>query len=544
MSATVTPAVPSVSPVNAAVAPVLIGDAWQPSSHSGTFRAINPRNKQPIGDEYPVSSWPDIEAALAAADSAAAQLRALPDAGRRIADFLERYAAGIEARAQDLAAIATEESGLPVKPRLLDVELPRTINQLRAAAATARDGGWQRPTIDSKLNLRSCLAPLGPVWVIGPNNFPFAFSGIAGGDFASAIVAGNPVIAKGHPIHPGSSRILAEIAHAAAKDLLPAGTVQLLYHMSNEDGLKLVADPRLKAISFTGSRGGGLAIKAAADKTGKIFFGELSSVNPVVVLPGALAENAAGIADQFGTSMLMGTGQFCTKPGIVFVQAGEHAETFIEAVRAKLVATQPGLLFSEGGVKSITAALASIKKAGATVLAGDQPHETAGYCVPNTLLRVSGEQFLKDSHAFQTEAFGNAALVVVVNGLAETLAILSTFEGNLTGTVYSAVAGSDDAAYDAVAAVLRPRVGRLINDKMPTGVAVSPAMNHGGPFPATSQPHFTSVGFPAAALRFTQLESFDGVREHRLPACLKNANPTGKLWRLIDGNWTADDVKA
>lgn len=544
MSAVTDPST-AVRPRAAAVTahPVLVAGDWRPANAIDTFQAVNPKTGETLPDVYPVSGWPDIESALATAASAARELRSLDDVGDRIALFLEAYAAGIEAKADELCAIASAETGLPVTPRLKGVELPRTTGQLRQAAVAAREGAWQRPVIDTKAGLRACFAPVGPVWVIGPNNFPFAFNGISGGDFAAAIAAGNPVIAKGHPLHPTTTRLLAELAHQAVLVArLPVGTVQLLYHMDPPDGLELIADPRLKAIAFTGSRAGGTRLKAAADNAGKLFFGEMSSVNPVVLLPGALAESLDGIVDQFATSILMGTGQFCTKPGVVLLLAGASADSFTAKVKDKLGAAPCGTLFSEGGRSSLIASIDVLTSAGAELLVGGSAVDGDAVCVQNTLLRVDGASFLRDPHAFQTEAFGNASLIVVAQSRAELTAILDTFEGNLTGAIYSAAGGADDAIYDEVAAMLRPRVGRLINDKMPTGVAVSPAMNHGGPFPATSQPHFTAVGIPASVSRFTQLESFDNVRPHRLPRCLRDKNPTGRQWRQIDGNWTQADL--
>src|SRR5262245_53820715 len=203
-------------------ASILIAGQWRSSNSSGVFRAENPATKELLPDEYPVSSWADCDAALDAATSAFEELRR---SGPELsAKFLEAYAAGIEGRADDLVTIAHAETGLPIAPRLKDVELPRTTNQLRQAAAAAREGSWALPTIDTKLNIRSMLASIGPVWVFGPNNFPFAFNSIAGGDFAAAIAAGNPVIAKANTSHPGTTRLLAEIAQsAAAQTGLPAG---------------------------------------------------------------------------------------------------------------------------------------------------------------------------------------------------------------------------------------------------------------------------------------------------------------------------------
>jgi alpha-ketoglutaric semialdehyde dehydrogenase len=524
------------------VHPILIDNQWRVAQTQETFSATNPKTREALPDRYPVSGWADIDLALTAAAKAAASLRALSDS-KPIVAFLEGYAAGLENNVATLAAMAALETGLAESPRLSTVELPRTVNQLRQAAATVGDGSWARPTIDTKAGIRSCLAPIGPVWTIGPNNFPFAYNGIAGGDFASAIAAGNPVIAKAHPLHPSTSRLLAEIAHKASIDAgLPSGTVQMLYHMAPEAGLRMIADHRLAAIGFTGSRAGGLKLKAAADAAGKLFFGEMSSINPVVILPGALSESAAAIADQLSTSVLMGTGQFCTKPGVIFLLTGPDTDSFTRTLHEKLAAGTAGNLFSDGGEESILAAISKLKSAGAEVLLGGASQRAEGFGVQNTLLRTSAKQFLGNPAAFQTEAFGNATMLVVADDLKQLASVLETLEGNLTGSIYSARSGTEDQAYNTLAPILRRRVGRLLNDKMPTGVAVSPAMQHGGPYPATSQPHFTAVGFPAAILRFTALESYDNVRGNRLPACLADKNPNQKMQRFIDGAWTTADV--
>ncbi|MFT3786925.1 MAG: aldehyde dehydrogenase (NADP(+)) [Tepidisphaeraceae bacterium] len=523
--------------------PVLIAGRWREAKAVDTFVAHNPRTGEVLPERYPVSGWADLDEALASAWKAAIELRATPDAPERIGGFLDAYAALLEANADELARVAALETGLAATPRLQTIELPRTVGQLRQAAAAAREGSWLRPTIDTKTNIRSCLAPIGPVWVIGPNNFPFAFNGVAGGDFAAAIAAGNPVLAKGHPSHPKTSQLLAEAAHeAVVKAKLPVGAVQMIYRTRSDDGLKLIADARLRAVGFTGSRSAGLRMKAAADVAGKPFFGEMSSVNPLVVLAGALVDHADAIVDQLTTSVLAGTGQFCTKPGLVLVPAGPSGEAFIEKVRQKMSAAPVTPLLSAGSRDSLLKSIETLRTAGARVACGGSAADAPGFCVANTLLTCTGEQFLQNPHGLQTEAFGNATLVVLVRDRAQLLAIVEALEGNLTGTVYSSASGADDADYAAVEPALRRRVGRLLNDKMPTGVAVCAAMNHGGPFPATSQAHFTAVGLPAAIWRFTQLESYDNVRPDRLPACLRNVNPTGRMWRLIDGQWTQGDV--
>ena len=285
-----------------------------------------------------------------------------------------------------------------------------------------------------------------------------------------------------------------------------------------------------------------LKLKAAADRTGRPFYAELSSVNPVVILPGALEEKADDIAAQFSTSCLMGAGQLCTNPGLVILLAGPQTEKFIATLALKFNAAPVGTLLSSGVGKSLEKGVTSLTQAGGQVLVGGKPGGGKGHSYANTLLRVSGAGFLKNPAALQAEAFGNASLVVVAENVEEAAHILSELEGNLTGCIYSHTQGADDPAYKLLAGILRQKVGRLLNDKMPTGVAVSPAMNHGGPFPATSHPGFTAVGIPASLRRFAMLACYDGVRQPRLPAALQDKNPTGKLWRNIDGEWTTRDV--
>ncbi len=519
---------------------ILVAGKWRNAQGQQLFQALNPALNEPLPEKYPVSSWEDCDQVLAAASQAAEQLRAVK--ADRIADFLEAYATLIEANAERLVSIANLETALPIKPRLADVELPRTTGQLRQAANAARNGSWALPTIDTKLNIRSVYQAIGPVCVFGPNNFPFAFNSVSGGDFAAAIAAGNPVIAKANTSHPGTTKKLAELAQQAVEQVgLPTATVQLIYRLSHEDGARLVSDHRVGAIGYTGSRRAGLALKSAADTAGKPIYLELSSVNPVVLLPGALQERREELANEFLTSVLMGTGQFCTNPGLVIALAGPDTEAFIEAVAAKFTASTPGTLLSTGVKSSLTAAIQTLASAGAKVLTGGQAIE--GKCsVANTLLRATARQFIADPETFQTEAFGNASLVVVAESISEVADILRSLEGNLTGCIYSAKNGSDDAAYDQIADHLAQRVGRILNDKMPTGVAVSPAMNHGGPYPATGHPGFTAVGIPASLLRFAKLTCFDGVRQHRLPELLRDVNPTGKTWRCIDLQWSVANL--
>ncbi len=521
--------------------PVLIGGAWRPSQGTQTFQAENPAARQPLDDHYPVSNWDDCDAALQSADQAFKVLRELP--GQRLAEFLERYAQEIEQRKDALVEMAHLETALPRAPRLADVELPRTTGQLRQAAAAAKDGSWRLAVIDTKANIRAAYGPLGPVCVFGPNNFPFAFGSISGGDFAAAIAAGNPVIAKANSSHPGTTRLFAEAAAVAVEACdLPAGTVQLIYRTSHADGERLVADPRVGATGYTGSRSAGLKLKAAADATGKPIYLELSSVNPLVILPGAIEERLDELANEFTVSCLMGTGQFCTNPGMVLLLKGTATDRLLEALTERFGQAAVGTLLSAGVASSLAGGLQKLVDAGAQVRVGNKPGGGQGYSYANTLLTATGDQFLAQPEVMQTEAFGNASLCVVADDVDQMRAILDHLEGNLTGCIYSHTAGDDDDAYDFLAPALRQRVGRLLNDKMPTGVAVSPAMNHGGPYPATGHPGFTAVGIPASLLRFAMLQCFDNVRPHRLPALLRDAAPHSTAWRCVDGRWMQGDI--
>ena len=521
--------------------PVLINGQWVTSQGTQTFQASNPTTEELLPGEFPVSPWSEIDTAIDAAAAASKEMRGW--AGSRFADFLEAYAEEIEARTDALVAAANAETALPVSPRLKDGELPRTTGQLRQAAAAARSESWKAATIDTATGIRSTFGPIGPVVVFGPNNFPFAFNGIAGGDFAAAIAAGNPVIAKGHSCHPETTRLFAEAAVAAIQRTnMPAALVQLIYRTSHEDGYKLVSDSRIAAAGYTGARHTGLKLKAAADAAGKPFYAELSSINPVFVLDGALAERADDIADEFTGSCLMGTGQFCTNPGLVVVPTGEAGDAFIAKVSEKFQGAAVGTMLSEGVRKSFAAGLDTLKQAGASLLTGGEPGGGNGVSFNNTLLTISAEQFLGDPETFQTEAFGNGSLLVRADNAEQMAAIAESLEGNLTGCVYSDSNGADDEAYNVVEPALRTKVGRLLNDKMPTGVAVSAAMNHGGPFPATGHPGFTAVGMPTSIARFAMLQCYDNVRPGRLPSILQDTNVSSETWRSIDGQWTTSDV--
>ena len=517
--------------------PVLLDGKWQTSNSTGAFQATNPTTGEKIATLFPISSWKDCELALQAAEAAFWELKKCGI--EKIAKFLELYADKIDADKATLVELANRETGLPTAPRLGDVELPRTTNQLRIAAKATREGSWSLPTVDTKANIRSCYQALGPIAVFGPNNFPFAFGSLSGGDFAAAIAAGNPVIGKANSSHPETTKRFAELAIDAVREAgLPLGTIQLIYRTSHDDGMKLVSDHRIGATGYTGSRHAGLALKAAADAAGKPIYLELSSVNPVVFLPGALAERGEQLVDEYLGSVLMGTGQFCTNPGFVLVLDNADGQLWIERVAARFKAAPCGTLLSPAVQRSLTTSVQTLVGFGAKLLAGGTPVDGPRCAYSNTLLEITASTFVTNPEGFQTEAFGNAALVVKAKSVAEMVAVLKGLEGNLTGCIYSATKdNSDDAAYSQLAEIMEFKVGRMLNDKMPTGVAVSPAMNHGCPYPSPGHPGFTAVGLPASMLRFAKLTCFDNVRPHRLPDVLRDPPANAQTWRMIDLQW-------
>lgn len=517
---------------------VLIEGRWQQSDAVGVFVKTAPRSGEVLG-RYPVSSRSELDTALTAGWEAWEKARDV--APEVFAEFLERLADRTLERQDEIADIAHIETALPRSPRLAETEFLRTTDQLRQAAKAARSRVWTQPTLDSEARIGSMYAGMpGVVCVMGPNNFPLAFNCIAGGDFAAAVATGHPVLGKGNPGHPETTRFLALEAFGSVEDVgLPDGFVQLVYRTRHEDGGWLVSDRRVAATAYTGSRTAGLTLKAAAEGTGRLIYLEMSSINPVVVLPSGLKDRAGLVANEIVNSMLLGEGQFCTNPGLILTLDHPDTSLFRAAIKAEVESRTGGTLLDESIKDGLMAARARWEKAGAVLLAAGRSAANTACTYPPTVMEVSGTRFCENSEALTMEAFGNMSLLVTCATLDQLDACIGKLEGNLTGTVYS---GPDDSrSYETVVRSLRPLVGRLVNDKVPTGVEVVPSMNHGGPYPSTGHPGFTAVGIPASLRRFAMLQCYDNVSDERLPPELKAANPLG-IQRLVDGRWTTDCV--
>lgn len=463
------------------------------------------------------------------------------------AGFLEAIASAILDIGDALLERANLESGLPMAR--LAGERDRAMNQLKLFASLLREGSWADAVIDTaqperkplpRADLRCMLHPLGPVVIFGASNFPFAFS-TAGGDTASALAAGCPVIVKAHPSHLGTNEMMATAIQSAAKLTgMPDGVFSSL----NGDGLKLgqrlAIDPAIKAIGFTGSFKAGMALYSTATQRRKEpipVYAEMSSVNPVIVLPQIMLEKAVPIATALAGSISMGVGQFCTNPGLIFVLQHEASDNFIASLATWLNATPPGVMLNETICKSYyrDRLKFGIAKGVETIFAGED--ELGQYKATPALWKVSATDFI-DQPGLQEEVFGPCSLLVICKDQEQLEAALQSVQGQLTGSVYGAE--NELLQFANAVEILKQKVGRLIFNAVPTGVEVCHAMVHGGPFPATTDSKTTSVGTEAIR-RFVRPVCYQDCPEILLPPYLKNDNPFN-IMRKVNGVLTRDAI--
>jgi NADP-dependent aldehyde dehydrogenase len=503
-----------------------------------SFTGYDAASGAALEPSYGSATEADVDRACALAEAAFDPYRATSPEIR--ARFLELVAEKIAALGDQLTERATAETGLP-RARI-EGERGRTVGQLKLFAAEVRDGGWQEARIDPALpdrkplprpDLRLRMIPLGPVAVFGASNFPLAFS-VAGGDTASALAAGCPVVVKGHPAHPGTSELVGRAIQAAvAESGLPEGVFSLLFGVGDRLGGALVADPRIKAVGFTGSRAGGLALsKIAAARPEPIpVYAEMSSINPVLLLPGALAERGADLGKAFVGSLTMGAGQFCTNPGLLLAVPGPGLDAFVEAAAGAMGDAAAGVMLHAGILAAYQKGVARLS-------------ETQGIERLGTGLTADGRAgavlfgtFVQTPHLAE-EVFGAAGLLVRHAGWEALAPLLRGLEGQLTITIHMTEADAPLVAQ--LLPVLETKAGRILVNGWPTGVEVSHAMVHGGPFPATSDARTTSVG-TLAIRRFLRPVCYQNLAASLLPEALADANPW-RLWRRMDGTLTPPAV--
>ena len=508
------------------------------SSRGGeTFRAEHRELRRPLEPAFAVATDAEIDEACEAAREAFIPYAASGTEVRAV--FLDSVASKIEDLGDALIERAAAETALPASR--LTGERGRTCGQLRLFARLLREGSWVDARIETadpgraagpKPDIRRMLRPLGPVAVFGASNFPLAFS-VAGGDTASALAAGCPVIVKAHPAHPGTSELVARAIVGAVGELgLPPGTFGFL-HGGASTGSRLVRHPSLEAVAFTGSHAAGRALfDLAVSRPRPIpVFAEMGSVNPMILLDGALESRAEALVEGYAASLTLGVGQFCTNPGIVVGLDGPRFNAFLQGLAAKLAAVAAGTMLHDSILDRFSSGVERLRCDGRleTLHAGAADPRRA---LP-ALFSVDASRFLS-SPDLREELFGPAAVAVRCGDLEELLRVVESLEGQLTATVHFEPSEGEAASRVLNAAALI--AGRVLANGFPTGVEVCPAMQHGGPYPATTDSRSTSVG-TAAILRFVRPVAFQSFPDKLLPPELRNANPRN-IWRLVDGEFT------
>jgi NADP-dependent aldehyde dehydrogenase len=513
---------------------------WATGADGGIkFTAINPATNTALDPAYISATQEEVDrAARLAGQAFNSYSRA---SGKEKAVFLRTTAKGLEGITDALVVRVNQEAGLP-EARIRS-EAARTVFQLRLFADLVEEGSWVRARLDRpdparkpapKPDLRSMCRPLGPVVVFGASNFPLAYS-VAGGDTASAFAAGNPVIVKAHPAHPGTSELVGDVIRSAARECkLPEGIFSLLFDAGTDVGAALVRHPLVRAVGFTGSQRGGRSLMdiAAARPEPIPVFAEMGSTNPVFLLPGALVARGEQIAEGMHGSVMLGAGQFCTKPGLVFLPPTAEAKTFSQSLARRVsespasVMLTPQIQAAYAGQVAVRAKQTNVALAAEGKSAGSEP----GVRGTPALFTTGAREFIEHPD-LAAEVFGPATLLVSCGRKEEMLEIARGLHGHLTATVHGTE--EDLREYRELIEILEQKAGRLLFNGFPTGVEVGHAIIHGGPYPATSDGQSTSVG-SQAIYRFARPVCFQNFPNESLPEELKDGNPSG-IWRLTDG---------
>lgn len=505
---------------------------------AGSIKATDPSTNTEMEPSFGLASSDDVDDACELARLAFDTYRETTPEQRAV--FLESIADEIMALGPDLLDRAHRETGLPMAR--LEGERGRTMNQLRLFAKVIRDGHYLNATLDSALPERAPPRPdlrlrkiaLGPVAVFGASNFPLAFS-VAGGDTASALAAGCPVVVKAHSAHLGTSELVAQAVQSAARKCnMPVGVFSCLIGDGRQIGQELVSHPAIQAVGFTGSRQGGMALmRTAAQRHQPIpVYAEMSSINPVFLMPHALTNKADQIATGFVDSLTLGVGQFCTNPGLVIAVDSHELDQFLDAASIAMQAKAAATMLTPGIHQAYVKGTAQLKQvAGVTEIAEGQAASPSQACAAQAqLLSCNAPQFLSQPE-LRDEVFGPASLVVRCASLDEMRTVAESLEGQLTATVHATAADYDDV--QPLLPVLERKAGRILFNGFPTGVEVCHAMVHGGPFPSTSDSRTTSVGATAID-RFLRPVCYQAFPAELLPASLGDDNPLG-LARVVDG---------
>ncbi len=514
------------------------------SSEKNYYQAINPATGETLPGEFKNSTGHDVDIAAKNAASAFQTYRKIDNETK--AKFLEQIAIEINALGDALLERCHLETALPLGR--LTGERGRTMNQLKLFANVVREGSWVDARIDlaqpkreplPKSDIRHMSIPLGPVAVFGASNFPLAFS-TAGGDTASALAAGCPVVYKGHPAHPGTTEMIyGAIQNAIKKMGLPEGVFSLVQGTSIKVGEHLVKHEDIKAVGFTGSYNGGMAIFNYANSRPVPIpvFSEMGSTNPMFILPGALEEKAEQLAQGYANSLNMGVGQFCTNPGLSFFSKSENSEVFMKELSEQINSTEPAIMLTSGIQSAYNSGLEEFAKNEKLSLLGEGKKPSDQIGVKSKVFKTTIDAFLQNNKLSE-ENFGPSSLLVEASTKEEILKAARELDGHLTATVH----GTDEdlKEYAELFEILEQKVGRVLVNGYPTGVEVCHSMVHGGPFPATTAPSSTSVGTNAIK-RFVRPVCYQDYPQNLLPDVLKNNNPLD-VWRLVDGEFTKKTI--
>lgn len=501
---------------------------------SERFQAVNPENEEPMEPLFHEATVDEVNEAVEKASDAFYSYSHVQN--EKKAEFLEQIGDEILALGEDLIERCMKESGL-TKGRLTG-ERSRTVSQLKLFAEVVRDGSWVDARIDTgDPDVRSMRKPLGPVAVFGASNFPLAFS-VAGGDTASALASGCPVVVKAHPSHPGTCELVAQaIQVAAEKTGMPDGVFSLVHGRSHEVGLAMVRHPKIMAVGFTGSFKGGKALFDEANRRQEPIpvYAEMGSSNPVFLLPGALKERKEEIAKELSGSVCLGVGQFCTNPGLVFHQESDDARKFQTELSKEIENADSGVMLNKGIRNNYHKGLQKLSEIeGVQILAKGRENEN-GLRGAAALFQASASAYF-DNRELEEEVFGPSTILVTSSGKEEMMKVVQSLEGHLTATIHGTDQDLED--YSDLITILEQKVGRLIFNGYPTGVRVSHAMIHGGPFPATTDSRTTSVGTKAIE-RFSRPVCYQDFPQEALPDELKNENPK-EIWRMTNGEISKD----
>ena len=502
-----------------------------------TFYAENPANASKLPTAFHEATTEEINEAIVEANTAFISYG--KKSGIEKATFLEAIADEILNLGDALIQRCCAESGLP-EGRITG-ERGRTIGQLKLFASVLRDGSWVDARIDNaipdreplpKVDIRSMEKPLGVVGVFGASNFPLAFS-VAGGDTASALASGCTIVVKGHPAHPGTCEMIARAINRAAEICnMPKGVFSMVQGQSVDVGMAIVNHPFVKAIGFTGSFKGGTAIFDAANKRDEPIpvYAEMGSTNPVFILPNALKENGHDIAKGLTNSVTLGVGQFCTNPGLVFLQNSEVISSFKHAVSKHFEQVEANTMLNSGIKEAFDKGINILNSTNDVQLLAKGKVNGTGYKGTSYLFEASAKNFI-DNNYLEEEVFGPSTIAIMANSKDELLASARKLKGHLTATLF----GTEDDLnnFTDLIQILEQKVGRLIINNYPTGVEVCHAMVHGGPFPSTTNSRSTSVG-TGAILRFTRPFCYQNFPNHLLPDELKRENPL-HIFRIVDG---------